>query len=141
MALTADSISQQIANKIATATTIQKSNIYQYEPQGGFTGYPAVTITLKNFEEKFADTARYEEHYMFSIKIYNEWIEQGSATSESQFRATANEIKTILNADPTLGGFMVSGYTRTETGQPSWMKGPNIVERVMELVLNAWVIQ
>ena len=141
MALTADSISQQIANKIATATTIQQANIYQYEPQGGFTGYPAVTITLKNFEEKFADTARYQEHYQFSIKIYNEWVEQGSSNSESQFRKTTNDIKTILNADPTLGGFMASGYTRTETGQPSWLKGPQVVERVMELVLNAWVIQ
>lgn len=141
MSITANGISQQIANKIALSTTIQPQNIYQYEPQGGFTGYPAVTITLKDFEEKFADTARYEEHYMFSIKIYNEQIEQGSTNAESQLRNTTNDIKTILNADPTLSGFMVSGYTRTETGHSAWLRGPNVIERQMELIFNAWVIQ
>ena len=141
MALTADGISQQIANLIATSTTIQPNNIYQYEPQGGFTGYPAVTITLKDFDEKFADTARYEEHYMFSVKIYNEWVEQGAATSEAQLRNTTNDIKKILNANPTLQNYMNSGYSRTESGHPAWIKGPQVVERMMELILNAWVIQ
>lgn len=135
------SISAALVTKIASSTSIQPANIYQYEPQGGFSGYPAVTITLKDLQQKFADTARMEEHYMFSIKVYNEWPEQGSATAESDLRAATDELITILNADPQLGITLTNGYSRTEQGRSSWIKGPQVVERMMELIFNAYVIQ
>lgn len=140
MATTA-SISSALVTKIATSATVQPQNIYQYEPQGGFSGYPAVTITLKDLTQKFADTARMEEHYMFSVKVYNEWPEQGSQSAESDLRATTDELITILNADPQLGTTLTNGYSRTEDGRASWIKGPNVVERMIELIFNAYVIQ
>ncbi|HWZ65632.1 MAG TPA: hypothetical protein VNX65_02420 [Patescibacteria group bacterium] len=135
------SISQALANKVAQSVNVQPQNIYQYEPQGGFSGYPAVTITLKDLTQKFADTARMEEHYMFSVKVYNEFTEQTAQTAETNLRTTTDELITLFNADPQLGTTLTNGYSRTEDGKTVWTKGPNIEERMIELIFNAYVIQ
>lgn len=134
-------LSSAIVNKIKQSNLVQASSIFNYE-KAGFSGYPAVTVTPHELQAQFADNSRNEMRYFFSVKVYQERLEQGDQASEQLMMSLVDDLNTILDGDLQFGSQLVGlGFLRPVQVQWRYNQAPQAVERVADITVEVVVVQ
>lgn len=134
-------LSAAIAAKVATSVNIDAGNIFEY-PKTNLDGYPAVTVTPKDGAGEFGDTARNRRTYIFSVKVYQEQLEQGRVDTERILRTIIDELITIFDADSYLNSHLAGrGFAKPMPSSWDYIFGENSATRVAEILIECVVMQ
>lgn len=134
-------LSAAIVAKIQTSTNINSSYVYDYA-KSNLDGFPAVTVVPKDGSGDFADTQRNQRSYTFSIKVYQEQLEQNRNDSERIIRTIVDELMTMFDADGYLGQTLQGrGWSRPIPSTWDFILGENSVTRTAEILIDCVVIQ
>jgi len=133
-------LSTLIVAKCQTSGLVQSTSVFDYE-KATFDNYPAITVTPSDNTADFADTSRNYIYYTFSIKCYMERLETTAEVAESTLRALVDDLIQKFNADPTLGGQLVSGYSKPIPSVWGYRQGDEPLDRVAEIKYLTYFVQ
>lgn len=135
-------LSAAIKAKIQTNDEIDSANVFDYA-KSQIDAYPTITITpADNQNTSFADTTRRQRSYTFSIKVYQERLEQGESDSERIQRTIVDDLITLFDSDVYLNNTLAGrGFARPIPSDWSFAAGEQVNMRVAEILLECVVIQ
>ena len=134
-------LSAAIVAKVATSSYIESSLIFDYA-KTNLDGFPAVTVVPSTGDGVFADTVRNRRSYIFSIKVYQEQLEQGREDSERIMRTIVDDLIDKFDADSYLDNALQGrGYAKPIPGNWDFILGENTVQRVAEILIDCQVIE
>jgi hypothetical protein len=124
-----------VKNLLPTITSLNADSIYDYEPLS-LAGYPAATVTIQSITGKVGDNARNERHYIFTINVYMDRSAQnlGAEEAESIMRSISDQLISLVDDDPTLGGNCIIAKPLDATYLYANRESNNI--RVMQVTLD-----
>ena len=92
-------IADAIQTKLLTITDI--NIVYNHEPKE-LVEYPAATISARSHTNAFNDLCANVRRYVFIIRLY--FRTDVAQDAETVLRDLADQVITIIEADPTIGG-------------------------------------
>lgn len=115
------SLSSYLVNKVKGIQGVQAGRVYDYE-DSKFDGYPAISITVKDWSQTWVTNAQNNTAYTFTIRIYQEITKNniGPAQAESNLRTLADNIIASFNSDNRLGENAI--YTRPIGGRSGYVQ-------------------
>lgn len=136
-----ETLSAAIVTMVKTSSFVDSALVFDYG-KSDIGGFPAVTVTPSDAKATFGDNVRIQREYTFSIKCYQERLNQGEDKSEQIMRQMVDDLIRIFDADTylltTLDG---RGFAYPIPSAWSFVQGENINLRVAEVLITAVVVQ
>lgn len=129
----------QVISTIKTSSYVLASNVYDYA-EAQLQGYPSVLVFSAGMDGKFADTARDEYHFHFTILCLQERLVAGDETAEQNLTNLVDDIIQKINANVTLNN-QSNTFTRPVGVKWGYQKVQDAEVRVAQLELEVVVGQ
>ena len=110
---------------------------YAYETGNPSGNYPFATLTLKDGEGEFADTAHNKRRHSFWIRVYQEQSKEGQGVAQAEVIAidVLDELIAHLDINTTLSG--VCKYTKPAYYNTSYINR-ELDTRILEIQLDCF---
>lgn len=143
-----DTLSSAIKTVILGADLIDSNRVFEYA-KTQMDNYPCITITPSDVADpNFADTARNQRTYVFSIRVFQERLEIKGATAgqlpeeaaERIMRQLVDNLISLFDADAYLGNTLAGrGFCRPIPSRWGYV-GEQVNTRSAEILLECVVI-
>lgn len=97
-----DFYSGEIVNEIKNSPYMVSGSVYDYAATQ-FSSYPAAIVTASDLKGQFVDTSRNEDHFVFTILLFMNRLNQEEA-AEQTMRKLVDDIIQRLNNNATING-------------------------------------